>query len=48
MYVPLVMVRKIEKLAWSHLFGDVMIIITVITIFIFGFIALGNNKGFSP
>lgn len=47
-YLPLVMVRKIEKLAWSHLFGDAMIIITVVVIFIYGFIALGNNHGFSP
>ena len=32
-YVPLVMVRKIEVFASTHVFGDIMIIITIIVIF---------------
>ena len=32
-YVPLVMVRKIEVFAVTHIFADIMIIISIITIF---------------
>ena len=32
-YIPLVFVRKIEVFAVTHLFGDVMIIITILVIF---------------
>jgi amino acid permease len=40
-YVPLCWVRKVEKLAATHLFGDIMIIFTVITIFVYAGIAVG-------
>lgn len=46
-YVPLCMVRKVEKLAATHLFGDIMIIFTVIVIFVYAGIAVGTNGGFS-
>ena len=32
-YIPLVMVRKIEVFAVTHLFGDILIIVTLIVIF---------------
>lgn len=44
-YVPLVMVRKIEVFAATHIFGDLMIIITVITICVYGGIEVGD-RGF--
>jgi len=42
-YVPLCLIRKIEKLSVTHLFGDAMIIITLVVIFIYGGIAMSNN-----
>ena len=44
-YVPLVMVRKIEFFAVTHLFGDIMIIITVITVCVYAGIEIGDNGG---
>ena len=35
LYIPLVMVRKIEVFAITHIFADVMVIISVITIFVY-------------
>ena len=40
-YVPLVMVRKIEVFASTHVFGDIMIIITIIVIFGYASSSLG-------
>ena len=42
-YVPLVMVRKIEVFASTHVFGDIMIIITIIVIFGYASSSLGKN-----
>ena len=42
-YVPLVMVRKIEVFAITHAFGDLMIIITLIVIFIYAGIDLAED-----
>ena len=43
-YVPLVMVRRIEVFAATHIFADIMIIITIVTIFIYAGIDL-NKEG---
>ena len=42
-YVPLVYVRKIEVFAVTHLFGDVMIIVTMIVICIFAGIDVSKD-----
>lgn len=42
-YVPLCWVRKMEKLASTHLFGDVMIILTVVFIMTYAGIHIGNE-----
>ena len=42
-YVPLVMVRKIEVFAQTHVFGDIMIIITMIVIFGYAGSSLSKN-----
>ena len=43
LYIPLVMVRKIEVFAVTHLFADIMIIISMITIFVYAGIDLGKD-----
>lgn len=45
-YVPLVMVRKIDKLAVTHLFGDIMIFTTLGVLIGYGVVSLQNNGGF--
>lgn len=42
-YVPLVMIRKIEKLAWTHLVSDVLIVSVVVAIFVYGGINIADN-----
>ena len=42
-YVPLVFVRKIEVFAVTHLFGDVMIILTMVVICIYAGIDVGKG-----
>ena len=42
-YIPLVMVRKIEVFAATHAFGDAMIIITLIVLFGYASASLANN-----
>ena len=42
-YVPLVMVRRIEIFAVTHVFGDIMIFITIIVICIYAGISLGDK-----
>ena len=42
-YVPLVMVRKIEVFAATHIFADIMIIISIITIFGYAGASLSKN-----
>ena len=42
-YVPLVMVRKIEVFAVTHLFGDIMIIITVVVICVYASIDVADD-----
>ena len=46
-YVPLCMVRKVEKLAKTHLFGDVMILFTILVIFVYASVEASKN-GFKP
>ena len=46
-YVPLVMVRKINKLAVTHIFGDVMIFVTLTAIVVYGGLAVKDRGGFS-
>ena len=43
LYVPLVMVRKIEVFASTHVFGDIMIIITMIIIFGYATASFGKE-----
>jgi len=43
LYIPLVMVRKIEVFAATHLFADVMIIISIVTIFVYAGIDIAND-----
>lgn len=43
LYIPLVMVRKIEVFAVTHVFADAMIIISMIAIFIYAGIDLGRD-----
>ena len=43
LYIPLVMVRKIEVFAVTHVFADAMIIISMITIFVFAGLDLGDK-----
>lgn len=42
-YVPLVFVRKIEVFAATHVFGDIMIIITLITVMVYSSISLSDD-----
>ena len=42
-YIPLVMVRKIEVFAATHIFADAMIIITTIVIFVYAGMDLGEK-----
>lgn len=42
-FMPLVMVRKIQVFAKFHIFGDIMIFVTVIATFIFGAIQINDN-----
>lgn len=42
-YVPLVWVRSLEKLAFTHLIGDVIIITVVTTIFVYGGMEFGET-----
>jgi len=42
-YVPLVMVRKIEVFASFHIFADIMIIVSIITIFGYAGKSLGTD-----
>jgi len=51
-YVPLVMVRRIEVFAATHFFGDCMIIITIIILFIYAGANINKNgiqmEGIAP
>ena len=42
-YAPLCWIRKVEKLAVTHLFGDIMIIFTIIVIVGFSAYSIGQN-----
>lgn len=42
-FVPLALVRKMENFAATHIFADVMIILTLIAIFSYAGISLSNN-----
>ena len=45
MYVPLVYIRKTEKLAFSHLLSDIIIVGVILSASIFGGISLSNREG---
>ena len=47
-YTPLVLVRKIEVFAVTHLFGDIMIILTLIVIFAYAGYYVHDNGKWSP
>ena len=52
-YVPLCWIRDLEKLAWSHLVGDVVILTVVTVICIYSGIEIADtgvtlNPGFTP
>ena len=44
-YVPLVWIRDMSKLAWTHLVGDVIIIAVVVSIFAYAGIHVADNSG---
>jgi hypothetical protein len=44
-YVPLVWIRKMEKLAFTHIISDVLIIIVILAIFAFGGVNIADNGG---
>jgi proton-coupled amino acid transporter len=46
-YVPLVMVRRMDKLAMTHVFGDIMIFTVIASLFVYGALAIKENGGFS-
>ena len=46
-YVPLVLVRKIEKFAATHLFGDIMIFITLVAIITYASVHVSDQRGFT-
>ncbi len=46
-YVPLVFVRKIEVFAATHIFADIMIMITIVVISVYAGLEVKNNDGFS-
>ena len=46
-YIPLVFVRKIEVFAPTHIFADIMIFITIITISVYAGIKISDNDGFT-
>lgn len=45
-FVPLVFVRKISVFATTHLFGDIMIIITIVVLCVYAGIDIGDRGGF--
>ena len=53
-YVPLVWIRDLEKLAWSHLVGDVVILTVITVICVYSGIEIGDvgtvemNPAFTP
>lgn len=47
-YTPLCWVRKIETLAPTHVFADIMILFTIITVLVYTFIKLDHEGGFQP
>ena len=42
-YVPLCWIRDMEKLAWSHLLGNILIIIVVVSVLSFSTIQLADH-----
>ena len=44
-YVPLVWIRNMEKLAFTHIISDILIITVIVAIFTFGTINIANNEG---
>jgi proton-coupled amino acid transporter len=46
-YIPLCLIRKIEVLAPTHLFADVMIVVTLLTLMVYACIRVHKNGGFS-
>jgi solute carrier family 36 (proton-coupled amino acid transporter) len=46
-YVPLVMVRRIEVFAPTHIFADIMIMITIIVVSVYAGLEVKDNDGFT-
>lgn len=44
-YIPLCLIRKIEKLSWSHLLADFIILFTFVVIIVYTAIRLSDNEG---
>ena len=42
-YVPLCCVRDMEKLAWSHLLGNILIILVIVSIIASGAVEVGET-----
>lgn len=42
-YVPLCLVRKIEKFAWTHLVADALIMITTVVILVYALLKLSRD-----
>ena len=43
-YIPLVWIRKTEKLAFTHLLSDVIIAFVIVTVCVYGGIAAGDRQ----
>ena len=44
-YVPLVWIRNMEKLAFTHVISDILIITVIVAILTFGTINIADNDG---
>ena len=47
-YVPLCLIRKIEKFAWTHLVADALIMLTTLVILVYAFIHLSDFGWLGP
>ena len=48
LFTPLVWLRKTEKLAFTHIFADIMVGVALIMITIFASKEISNNGGVQP
>ena len=47
LYLPLVYVRKIEKLAFTHVFSDILIVVSIIVLCIYCGIDIAERPGWA-